>query len=80
MPAQLPRLPITGDSGNRPFIAPSVKRRPVSSGNGIFGTPRRGGALVVFASVIVNLVEVGLASSVILLFALFEGRDAARRA
>jgi hypothetical protein len=44
----------------------------VSSWNGPFGTRTRGGALFVFASVIVNRVEVGLASSVILLFALFE--------
>ena len=68
-PAQ---LPLTGCSVNRPFILPSVKRRPVSSRN-VFSEPaRRGGALFVFASVIVNRVEVGLASSVILLFALFE--------
>jgi hypothetical protein len=34
--------------------------------------PALGAALFVFASVIVNRVEVGLASSVILLFALFD--------
>jgi hypothetical protein len=46
-PAQ---LPITGHSVNRPFIAPSVKRRPVSSWNCPFGTrtPRWGSICLCF--------------------------------
>jgi hypothetical protein len=44
----------------------------VSSWNGPFGTRTPRWGPFVFASVIVTRVEVGLASSVILLFALFE--------
>jgi hypothetical protein len=66
------QLPITGRSVTRPFIPPSVKGLPVSSRSVLSESARGGGALFVFASVIIKRVEVGLASSVILLFALFD--------